>query len=417
MKKVFVIFFTVFLSIFVIHCRVFSHENVTNNLIKLLDRKPQLKIALINSIAEAKKVNPNKQSNPAQSLEEFYDYIDLYINSIPGDILPGTLFLNNGKITRDAISQNVLYFFFLLNQPLSQLKNRGYFHNTLQYDPEFRQWLYELNQAKANFLNSKKSWSNELYKQFVNAEYFNFNKGWYGNKNIWQTFNQFFSRKIVPGARPTSDPNNNSIVVSPADSTPHGVWKIDNQSNINVKDGIHVKFNKYYNVKGLLKPDSKFKYAFKNGFFTHAYLRVNDYHRYHFPVSGKIVEKEIIRENISIDTYWDPVKKMYRLNNTLGWQFSQTRGYVIIETQQYGYVAVIPVGMENVSSIIFNPNVTIDSYHKKGDELGYFLFGGSDIIMLFQEKSHFQLADYITKSNGKFRHIMANQVYGEFKTK
>ncbi|HMB91190.1 MAG TPA: phosphatidylserine decarboxylase, partial [Rhodothermales bacterium] len=46
-------------------------------------------------------------------------------------------------------------------------------------------------------------------------------------------------------------------------------------------------------------------------------------------------------------------------------------------------VAAIPVGMAQVSSV--NMTATVGNTLLKGDEFGYFLFGGSDIIVLFQE--------------------------------
>ncbi|MGH3685575.1 MAG: phosphatidylserine decarboxylase [Pseudonocardiaceae bacterium] len=54
-----------------------------------------------------------------------------------------------------------------------------------------------------------------------------------------------------------------------------------------------------------------------------------------------------------------------------------------------GLVAVIPVGMANVSSV--NMTMTKGSIVQKGDEFGYFLFGGSDIIVLFQPRANAQI--------------------------
>jgi hypothetical protein len=62
-----------------------------------------------------------------------------------------------------------------------------------------------------------------------------------------------------------------------------------------------------------------------------------------------------------------------------------------------------------VSSVNFEKNVKVGSSHKKGDMLGYFLFGGSDIIMLFQGKAGFK----ITAPVGK--HLLVGEKYGVMK--
>jgi len=59
------------------------------------------------------------------------------------------------------------------------------------------------------------------------------------------------------------------------------------------------------------------------------------------------------------------------------------RGYLVIETKNYGYVGMVPVGLNTVASVIFEDKLTnIPGKHapvliKKGDEIGYFQYGGS----------------------------------------
>ena len=65
----------------------------------------------------------------------------------------------------------------------------------------------------------------------------------------------------------------------------------------------------------------------------------------------------------------------------------QARGVLIIDTAKskdgdVGLVAVIPVGMAQISSVVMSPISGTDV--EKGTEFGHFLFGGSDIIVLFQ---------------------------------
>jgi len=66
------------------------------------------------------------------------------------------------------------------------------------------------------------------------------------------------------------------------------------------------------------------------------------------------------------------------------YQVDQERGLIVIDSPDVGLVAVLPVGMCFVSSVNLTPEV--GARLQKGDEFGFFLFGGSDIVMLFQNK-------------------------------
>jgi phosphatidylserine decarboxylase len=75
-------------------------------------------------------------------------------------------------------------------------------------------------------------------------------------------------------------------------------------------------------------------------------------------------------------------------NSESAYEFYQARGIVTIDTTDspygdVGIVAVIPIGMAQVSSV--HMTATPGAEMLKGDEFGYFLFGGSDIIVLFQD--------------------------------
>ena len=67
------------------------------------------------------------------------------------------------------------------------------------------------------------------------------------------------------------------------------------------------------------------------------------------------------------------------------YQFNQERGLIVIDSPEVGLVAVLPIGMAYVSSVNLTPEA--GARLRKGDEFGYFLFGGSDIVMLFQDKN------------------------------
>jgi hypothetical protein len=114
---------------------------------------------------------------------------------------------------------------------------------------------------------------------------------------------------------------------------------------------------------------------------------------------------------IFLSVFWSPERGKYLLNDTVpGWQFIETRGYVIIETADYGLVALMPIGMSQVSSVLFEDNILVGSTFNKGDMLGYFLFGGSDYIMLFQKEAGFTLT--APMDGGSYQHLLMGESYG-----
>jgi phosphatidylserine decarboxylase len=213
--------------------------------------------------------------------------------------------------------------------------------------------------------------------------------------------------------RPIASPGDNKIVVSPADSVPQGVWSVDEKSNIHVDDGLKVKLIRYFNVNELIGKDSKYKDAFAGGVLTHNFLNVNDYHRYHFAVSGVVKEVSIISQNVSLEVAWNPKTKRYDPIDSTGWQFSQTRGVVIVDTGEQGLVALIPMGMAQVSSVNFEDDVQIGSRHRKGDMLGTFLFGGSDFVIVFQKKAGFVLTTPKELHSSEYKHRLMGQSLGQ----
>jgi len=364
-----------------------KHKPITMELINLVEKNAEIRNMLETSIAEARKINPDPKTNPVQSLPDYYDFIDRASELIPQDVLD-----NPSSLIRDQILQSICYFYFLVDQPLTELQDKGLFKNTIQYYKPFSSWLRNFVKAWGAFLDTENSWNDKTYQEFYHDPSFGLQKGWYEPSSHWNTFNRFFARYLKsPDARPVASPDDPSVVVSPADSVPQGVWAIDENSNILVDGGLNIKLAKFYNIKDLLGEDSQYQKAFANGVLTHTFLNVNDYHRYHFAVGGIVKEKKVISQNVALEVAWSPEEGKYIPIDSTGWQFSQTRGYVIVDTGEYGLVALIPMGMAQVSSVNFEDEVRVGSTHKKGSMLGNFLFGGSDFVMLFQDKAGFEL--------------------------
>ena len=64
---------------------------------------------------------------------------------------------------------------------------------------------------------------------------------------------------------------------------------------------------------------------------------------------------------------------------------------MIIESPDFGLVALLPIGMSPVSSVNIDPAVKPGATVHKGDGIGHFLSGGSDFVLVFQAGVRFEL--------------------------
>jgi len=202
----------------------------------------------------------------------------------------------------------------------------------------------------------------------------------------FKTFNDFFIRDLKPGARTVASPGDDSVLVAPTDCVLTMIDPLTPQTKV------PTKLNQKFNVKELLKGSEYAKY-FEKGAAISCILLPNTYHHYHAVVSGKVVES---REDVA--GQYSGIKDFGSFINTgnIGYGSSYSvfenfrRGYFIIETSEYGYVAMIPVGLDTIGSVVFedrvkkvNPSNPV--YVSKGEKLGHFAYGGSLVITLIEQ--------------------------------
>ena len=337
-----------------------NYQPIVEELITLLNQSGncQMKTALMKGIKAAEILG-------YYSLTDYYHFLDEMVTLIPTDrnLLPWCL--------------NFYYF-------IDQAPKFGEPKTSLKDHPLFQQWIAKFINTWGSFLNTTES-AKGLDSLYLDPQYNvdDFVKGPSG----WLTFNQFFARHIKPGKRPVQDILNNSVIVSPADSQFRGYWAIDDNPKVTVK-GLN------WTIPQLLDLDPKehpvaskeLKEKFAGGTYTHSYLSAHDYHRFHVPVGGTIKYAYHIAGKINLDVikYEDGSLGM---TDGDSWQHTQVRGLIVIDTgsDDIGYIAVLPIGMGEVSSV----TLTVEPGTKltKGDEFGYFAFGGSDIVMVFEKKA------------------------------
>jgi phosphatidylserine decarboxylase len=180
----------------------------------------------------------------------------------------------------------------------------------------------------------------------------------------FNNFNDFFTRKLKVDARPVNTSSN--IVVSPADG------KILAYTDIGYSDFIIKGFR--FDVSSFLdNPDLAQKYD--DGALLIIRLAPVDYHRFHFPVSGNLSQnKKIEGDYYSVNPIALRKKaEIFCLNK---------REYTVLSNPLFGDVIMAEVGATMVGSI---EQTFRGSFANKGAEKGYFKFGGSTVVLLFEK--------------------------------
>ena len=293
---------------------------------------------------------------------------------------------------RDVYNR-ICLFYYVMNQPtVKELQD--------PIDPAainiqnswLTDWMHTYADELGKFLDSPESMGE--IQTFWDSPPYNM-KEYIEPRGGWRDFNDWFARSVKPGYRPIAAISDPHVIVSPADSTYGGQWEIRSDSGVTIK-GLH------WDISELLK-DCPYKNEFNGGIFMHSFLGPNDYHREHCPIGGKVVWAKNIKGDVYLEVNAVPIPEtngvktlvpyrtmdgtahQFDAPDTPGYQFAQNRGLIVIDTP-VGLVAICPMGMAQVSSVVLTAEegVTLT----KGEEISYFQFGGSDIVVVFQRQSN-----------------------------
>ena len=186
----------------------------------------------------------------------------------------------------------------------------------------------------------------------------------------------------------------------------------------------------------MLLQDSVHTADFEGGLFCHSFLNTYDYHRLHTPVAGKVLEAKFIPGQVYLEVNLKKQRKSEagdELANAVvpqryldaddptGYQIVQCRGLLVPDTEIFGKVAILPMGMAQVSLVVFvmpqvyehrpiilTPrekkyrdyqqqvyvlndriqDVLVGQQLRKGEMFSFFQFGGSDCVAVFERQAN-----------------------------
>ncbi|MEX2980955.1 phophatidylserine decarboxylase associated domain-containing protein [Streptomyces sp. C36] len=189
------------------------------------------------------------------------------------------------------------------------------------------------------------------------------------------SYNAFFHRPIKQEFRPlTTDA---AAVASPNDGK-----VVRYRQDVRRKDQFWLK-GQPYSLENMLD-NSEYTDRFVGGDVLQTFLSGADYHRWHSPVDGKVVACDTVPGYMFAELQSmgdDPTAGTH--SQCYGASVN-TRGIVIIESTApaIGLVCVMPIGITEISSITHT--VGVGDTITKGQEIGYFSYGGSSMCLLFE---------------------------------
>lgn len=200
------------------------------------------------------------------------------------------------------------------------------------------------------------------------------------SEDAFDSFNAFFYRKLKHTARPIS--SGEKSICFPADGRHIAIPDLSEVA------GVYVKGQNF--DLGTFLGSSELSDAFSGGTAVISRLCPVDYHRFHAPVAGKLIGQRLIGGSLFSVS---PIA----LRRKLSYLWENKRLLTLIETEQWGRVAFVAIGATCVGRI--HMTLGVGDVVEKGDELGYFAFGGSCVATFF-EKNQMELSkDLIAHSD------------------
>jgi len=241
-----------------------------------------------------------------------------------------------------------------------------------------------LSQCVGRLAASKKPWVRDRFIQIFRHFYdINLSEAVIEDAADYDSFNDFFTRALKPGARPL--PENELAVVCPADGA------ISESGSIAAGRLLQAK-NHDYRLDELLPVQKQEWLKYVNGDFTTVYLAPKDYHRVHMPMAGRLVKTVYVPGMLySVNQATAAsIPRLFAKNERLIAFFESDQGHFCMVLVG----AMIVSGIETVFQGLYrtrpgellwndNPRDTQGAsiIFEKGDEFGRFMLGSTVILL------------------------------------
>jgi phosphatidylserine decarboxylase len=282
---------------------------------------------------------------------------------------------NPDPTKRNAFPMSALFTYMMMTPAGEAAFRNAEFNNALR--DILQEWCRYLDSPEsADVLNEGEyGWLSEFAYQDFKLYEFIFDRAaphW-----GWTSYNDFFHREIKKDARPIAAPGDPKVIISANDGNLVTIAR-----SVERMDEFWLK-GEPYSLTDMLDR-SEYTERFVGGYVFQSFLSGANYHRWHAPIDGVVKDARIVNglmfseaESAGFDPEAGVLSEGYDAT-------VNTRGLVFIESPdpKIGMVCVIPIGITEISSVTIN--VKKGDTLAKGDELGYFSYGGSSMCLVFQ---------------------------------
>lgn len=195
----------------------------------------------------------------------------------------------------------------------------------------------------------------------------------------FSSWNAFFTRHFREDARPVESPDDDRVIVNACESTPYRI-----RTDVQRQDQFWLK-TQPYSLADMLGQDDAVD-EFVGGTVYQAFLSATNYHRWHSPVAGTVVRAYVLDGTYFSEADSEGADAVEPMNSQAYIAHVAARAIVLIQADNpaIGLMAFLAVGMVEVSSCLIGADITPGHHLAKGDELGYFQFGGSTHCLVFR---------------------------------
>lgn len=200
----------------------------------------------------------------------------------------------------------------------------------------------------------------------------------------FRTFNDFFTRELADGARPLARPGDPRAVSFPCDGR-HLLAR-----NVSAADVFYAKGSRFDLAKFL--GDPKLAARFEGGSMLISRLSPVDYHRFHYPFSGEIAARKLVKGPLYSVS---PLALSRRLS--ILWE--NKRVLNLIDSEALGLCAFVEIGATNVGSI--ENFGAIGARVERGEQAGLFRFGGSCVVSVFPPEANIDWNEVLAEKSAE----------------
>ncbi|KAI4911872.1 hypothetical protein J4E90_006689 [Alternaria incomplexa] len=201
----------------------------------------------------------------------------------------------------------------------------------------------------------------------------------------YKSWDDFFTRHFHEDKRPVASPDDDSVIVNACESKPYKIGR-----NISKRDRFWMK-GQPYSLMDMLAMDPLHEH-FIGGTIYQAFLSALSYHRWHAPVSGKVVKSYVVEgtyfseplfEGLGDPSAGGDIDEGGEKTGQGYLTATATRAIIFFEAdnKDLGLVCFMGIGMTEVSTC--ETTIKEGQHVKKGDEIGMFHYGGSTHCVIF----------------------------------